>query len=109
MHYGLSLFAAYLSILALLPCSDALPVIPEAAPARVHAQNSEHEHDEDHEDHCTLFCVCSCCSAFLDVPPTLVTFDLEDPLSPTGKTEPRFTPRWKVEEITTDNWQPPRA
>lgn len=109
MNNGLLLFTLYLSALAFVPCSDDLPVIPQDAPVSVHAHDSEHEHEQDHEDHCTPFCYCSCCSVFVDVPPSLMAFDTPDPLPPPGKTEPRFVPRWKALEFAALSWQPPRA
>lgn len=110
MHYGLSLFVVYLLILALIPCSDELAVISEAAPAHMHAQNSEHEHpDSDHEDHCTPFCICACCGAVLDAPPTLLTLEEEPiPLPPKSSTQPRAVPNWTPGSYADGNWQPPR-
>ncbi|TXF89275.1 hypothetical protein FUA23_11025 [Neolewinella aurantiaca] len=110
MHHHILLFAVYLMALALVPCQDEYAIVAPNAPASVHAANSEHEHDDDseHQDHCTPFCICACCGAVLDAPPTLLTMAEGEPLPPKGNTQPTSVPNLNPGIFASASWQPPR-
>ncbi|SEQ57099.1 hypothetical protein [Neolewinella agarilytica] len=112
MRHHILLFAVYLMALALVPCQDEYALVAPDAPAAVHAANSEHEHhdDSEHQDHCTPFCICACCGAFLDSPTELLPQIVAAlPLPPAGTTQPAYSPTWKPLQYASGNWQPPRA
>ncbi|MBC6995058.1 hypothetical protein QWY85_12040 [Neolewinella lacunae] len=104
------ILSLYILLLAFVPCQDNFFLISNEAPAAVHAENPEHEHpDSEHEDHCTPFCICACCGAVLDAPPTLLTLEEEPtPLPPKGSTLPRAVQNWNPGSYANGSWQPPR-
>ncbi|WP_197494066.1 hypothetical protein [Lewinella sp. 4G2] len=93
-----------------MPCQDGRIPVSQDAPAHVHAADPEHEHpDSEHEDHCTPFCICACCGAVLDAPPTLLALEEEPtPLPPKGSTQPRAVQNWNPGSYADGSWQPPR-
>jgi hypothetical protein len=103
------IFSLYIILLAFVPCQDNFSLVPNEAPASAHAQDSEHEHPaSDHEDHCTPFCICACCGAVIDAPPTLFTLAEAQPLPPKGSTQPNATQNLNPGLFAKDSWQPPR-
>ena len=112
MRWQIILFAAYLFSLALVPCGDnGVVVLASDAPTVMHQVNPDHQHqDSEHQDHCTLFCVCACCSAVVGTPPASLDLYAEIvPLPPAGKTVPTFTRHWTPQLAADGTWQPPRA
>lgn len=99
----------YIFLLAFIPCQDNFSLIPNEAPASVHADHPEHDpQDSEHEDHCTPFCICACCGAVLDAPPTLLTLEEAQPLPPKGNTQPQAIKHWNPGIFADSSWQPPR-
>ena len=111
MRWQIILFAAYLFSLALVPCGDTEVVITDDSPALLHEVNPDHEHrDSEHQDHCTPFCICSCCSVVVGTPPAGAAFSSTSmPLPPTGKTVPTHHRHWTPLVSADGTWQPPRA
>lgn len=103
-------FSLYITFLGLLPCQDSLAFVSNDTPASVHVETSDHEHrDSEDEDDCTPFCICACCGAILDVPPTLLSLAEVVPLPPTGATKPDFSHSWNPGIFVDGSWQPPRV
>ncbi|WP_420457811.1 DUF6660 family protein [Neolewinella sp.] len=111
MRWQIILFAAYLFSLALVPCGDAEAVMANDSPALLHEDSPDHEHrDSDHRDHCTPFCICSCCSVVVGTPPAIAAFfPVPAPVPPIGKTVPSFSRNWTPLLSADASWQPPRA
>lgn len=109
MRLATQIFSLYILLLAFVPCQDNFSLIPNEAPASVHADNPEHEHPaSEHEDHCTPFCICACCGAVLDAPPTLLTLEEDQHLPPKGSTQPKAVQNWNPGIFADGSWQPPR-
>jgi hypothetical protein len=76
------IFALYILSLAVMPCKDFHPVLNEAPHATEyhaeHEPNDTHDHNEDSDNHCSPFCICTCCH-------TSINFELS------FKTSPDFT------------------
>lgn len=53
-----SLLSVYLLVLMVLPCNDAHAQTETVS----HTQLSQIHNDEHHEDFCTPFCICACCT-----------------------------------------------
>lgn len=103
------IFSLYVILLALVPCQDNFSLVPNDAPAYVHAEDPEHEHPTpEHEDHCTPFCICACCGAVLDAPPKLFILEEVLPLPPKGSTQPNAVQNWNSGIFTNDSWEPPK-
>ena len=111
MQPSMLLFVVYLFGMALIPCQDEQPVIAFDAPVELHEANAEHDHnDAGHQDHCTPFCVCACCSAVADAPPTLYQVaEEQQPLPPRGITQPSFVRDWNPTDLGGPNGHPPRV
>lgn len=66
-------FAVYLLYLAVYPCSDSSTCADEKKAGLEVVDISGHDHGTNELDHCTPFCICSCCStsmqatAFLNI------------------------------------------
>ncbi|WP_148233479.1 DUF6660 family protein [Pseudopedobacter saltans] len=105
MRWIATIFLFYFTVLFAVPCSDAKNSCEDAKPI---AKEQAHNHGGDHDDNCTPFCQCTCCSVSVD---TFVfishKFDIPVQLFSTKKTEIRdisFTSNY------LDNiWQPPKS
>ena len=71
-------FAAYLTLLACLPCADATVMLEHE---RVTLAEDGHDHP-DGEDHCSPLCACACCGVVSVAPPAPVTLPTEATLAP---------------------------
>ena len=112
MRWLIVIFAGYLLSLAAVPCGDnGMVMLASDAPALLHEINPDHEHQvPEHQDHCTLFCVCACCSAVVGTPPAPVDLYVDNSsLPPTGKTVPFFNRHWSPSLSGNATWQPPRV
>ena len=56
MKYILLILSVLILTMALMPCSDGHTCDETAQEISL-----EHDHSEDEKDHCSPFCVCSCC------------------------------------------------
>lgn len=59
VKFFITIFSIYITVLAIMPCTDAATCEKE-----VHTENAtahQHNHREDDTDSCSPFCVCSCC------------------------------------------------
>lgn len=54
------ILAVIILMLAVTPCSDG-----ETCDDQQVAMTFEHDHSQDHNDHCTPFCTCLCCGAHI--------------------------------------------
>jgi hypothetical protein len=98
---------AYLTTLSLVGCQDYGPS-PAFSATEVSDSHQQPE-PEEHQDHCTPFCICACCGAVLDAPPIAPKLTERDPLPPPGKTAPAYTTSWSPGLYAGDDWQPPRV
>ncbi|RQO30144.1 hypothetical protein DBR32_11195 [Taibaiella sp. KBW10] len=63
MKYSTFFFALYLLVLSLVPCSDMYNECNRKVETKAAISIAEtHDHNNDQEDICSPFCVCSCCS-----------------------------------------------
>lgn len=60
MKFFTLIFSIYLLAISMLPCGDANNECNTTAPQTETTQN--HSHKTDHNDVCSPFCICSCCS-----------------------------------------------
>ena len=65
MNRLLVLLAAYLCVLATMPCADDLLVNQQQQAV----QSLDNTADSHHQDECSIFCVCNCCGHFATVSP----------------------------------------
>ena len=70
MKFFILIFSIYLLALSLVPCSDAFN---ECQSIDVEYSN-DHDHESDHDDHCTPFCSCSCCGTSMISNSVLIPF-----------------------------------
>ena len=111
MKWTIHIFTVYMFALALVPCGDGGGGIAEMMS---HFFEIEHQVFSDHDqhsntcndDHCSPFCVCSCCSTAVDSPVRL-TIELSSP-APVTETVPSFVPNLLPSSFLTSIWQPPR-
>ncbi len=105
------IFTIYILALSFVPCSDGGGGMVEIVK---HFFGVEHHHVSDHEQHskdcgddaCTPFCVCSCCSIAVDIPPKLF-FKVEYLPPILSKLQTSFSD-FIPSSFHTSIWQPPR-
>ncbi|MFH6935933.1 MULTISPECIES: DUF6660 family protein [Flavobacterium] len=59
MRWKTTILLVYILGLLAVPCSDVYNTCLEAKSQK---KELAHNHNQDHDDHCTPFCQCSCCS-----------------------------------------------
>jgi len=57
----------YITALSVVPCTDGMPQTSHSSNTEVSAAEHDHNHS-DHQDSCTLFCVCACCGTMITMP-----------------------------------------
>jgi hypothetical protein len=65
MKWFTAIWAFYLMVLSIVPCSDAHNLC-NTTQATMAAEQT-HRHDQDKDDICTPFCHCSCCSVSIAI------------------------------------------
>ncbi|MBL0745081.1 DUF6660 family protein [Chryseolinea lacunae] len=98
------ILAFYLLLLACYPCSDA-EACPDNNASTVSIFTPYHQHIPGEPDHCSPFCICSCCAS--SVP--LTTAHAVVPASPEHNSS--FVTPYLDKHILhsqTSIWQPPR-
>jgi len=71
-HFLTAFLSAYLLILMVLPCNDAHAQTKDVS----QTQFSQVQADQHHEDFCTPFCICSCCTTPIIVTQPAVIFEV---------------------------------
>ncbi|MCC6688062.1 MAG: hypothetical protein IT268_03305 [Saprospiraceae bacterium] len=56
------LFSFYILALSVVPCTDQAGCGFQTEQTDNHSKEEGHHHDSESKDHCTPFCVCTCCS-----------------------------------------------
>lgn len=64
MRWFLTIFAFYITVLAVIPCND---VENQWENGTELATDTEHNHDHDSDDTCTPFCCCTCCGIQMNI------------------------------------------
>lgn len=68
--------ACYITLLACMPCADAMPMMQSShdteitefdLDGEVTSDDTAHTHDHEHHDTCTPFCVCLCCGLSINI------------------------------------------
>lgn len=111
MKRATQFFTIYILFLSLIPCSDGGSGIVEIA---MHLFGVTHQEYSDHEqhsntcgdDHCSTFCICSCCSSAVDFPAKLPLL-FKSP-APLPGTTPSFFSNIIHSSFTFPVWQPPK-
>ena len=105
MRWVATIFLFYFMALFTVPCSDAKNSCKDDKPV---AKEQTHSHNRDHDDNCTPFCLCTCCSVSID---TFVfiphKFNIPIQTFSTKKTAIRdilFTSNY-----LSNIWQPPKS
>ncbi|MCB0676845.1 MAG: hypothetical protein KDC30_09175 [Saprospiraceae bacterium] len=110
MNWISAILSVYLLALALLPCADeaGCDASIDFARAALEATGGEaHDHGSGCADHCSPFCLCSCCQLTIRVPgkPLLYT----PPTRPGIPDPPIFEPLSQGLTVVNNIWQPPRS
>lgn len=61
------LFTMYVLALAVYPCSDKETCADERKTGITFITVTDHDHTSSEVDHCTPFCICSCCAAHIQL------------------------------------------
>ena len=94
--------AAYLFILALLPCADEGIYMHKAKTLDIHAHETDHNHQHDV---CSAMCACSCCGTITHIQDlTVFVFDIKE-IYQVLKI-PQITHRFQGYRLSV--WQPPK-
>ena len=97
------ILAAYLTLLACLPCADATVMLEHE---RATLAEDGHDHP-DGEDTCTTFCFCACCGTLAPEPPSVLRLiDAKTPEQPS--TKPTVRTRLLSSLEPAPDGQPPR-
>ena len=97
------ILAAYLTLLACLPCADAAVMLEHE---RVTLAEDGHDHP-DGADHCSPLCLCACCGVVSVAPPAPLSLPTEATLVPEAATPTAVTPDLVSVSAPPDG-QPPR-
>jgi hypothetical protein len=62
-----SLIAIYILALSVYPCSDQETCADERIQGSTVVNVQDHNHTSEESDHCTPFCICSCCAAHIQL------------------------------------------
>lgn len=99
------LYTLYITCLACYPCTDSQTCVDEVKSSIVVIDTEGHEHSDAEQDHCSPFCICSCCRAQIQQPSyyffdfhavrlIALRYDLNTP---------------HIQTISASIWQPPRT
>jgi hypothetical protein len=99
------LFTLYLACLAVYPCSDQHSCADEKKAGITIVDTTDHDHDANESDHCTPFCICSCCSTSMQAT-ALLNIDLQQTTHNTV-----FIPYREnyIPNTSHSIWQPPKS
>lgn len=89
--------------LSLIPCADESMAIHKDE-IKAEISKATHQHDVPHEDICSPFCHCACCSAVTIIP--FITIDNARPV--TDIQIKAAVLRTDITHITLPVWQPPQ-
>ena len=97
------ILAAYLTLLACLPCADAAVMLEHE---RVTLAEDGHDHP-DGADHCSPLCLCACCGVVSVAPPAPLSLQME--AAPTAQAiTPVAVTRALLSVSAPPDGQPPR-
>lgn len=71
-HFFTTFLSAYLLILMVLPCNDA----HAQSGTILETQFAQLQNDQHHEDFCTPFCICSCCTTPIILAQAAIIFEV---------------------------------
>lgn len=71
------IFSIYILALSIMPCSDAFNDCNRITTVR--ESTLAHNHQSDHNDFCSPFCTCSCCSISVYPNANFVSFSIAKP------------------------------
>jgi hypothetical protein len=99
------IFTLYLACLAVYPCSDRYTCADEKKAGITIVDTTDHDHDANESDHCTPFCICSCCSTSMQAT-ALLNIDLQQTTHNTV-----FIPYREnyIPNSSHSIWQPPKS
>ncbi|TPD65707.1 DUF6660 family protein [Flavobacterium microcysteis] len=101
-HFLTSFLSVYLLVLMILPCNDV-----HAQPQTVsHTQISQLENEQHHEDFCTPFCICACCTTPIIIHSAIV-FDMAPHFDNSYTKTPSFY-KPVTSSFFGSIWQPPQ-
>lgn len=100
------ILAVYIFLSALYPCRDSDLNVDEIKGAVEIVADHDHSHSGTETDICTPFCICSCCSAHINLV-YIDTVDTEEPQHNTLLIS-RYIERPMLDPGTSI-WQPPRT
>ncbi|MGH9948889.1 MAG: DUF6660 family protein [Pyrinomonadaceae bacterium] len=106
------IFVAYLLVLSVQPCTDSLlPLDNQGHETQKvsHLDPTSQDSDDNSNDNCSPFCVCSCCGS--NPAPTIVyAFPVTTPISREASGEVFSQYKTPYESTRSFSiWQPPRA
>ena len=100
------IFSIYILALSVMPCSD---VYNDCKSDTALAQSSQsHNHKSDHNDVCSPFCTCTCCSVSANPQFTPFVVKVAKPLVTTKLTFPNRD-FFFVSNFYGNIWQPPKV
>ena len=112
MKWTIHIFTIYMFALSLVPCGDGgggIVVVANHFFGIEYQDVSDHDQHSNtcHDDHCSPFCVCSCCSTALDSP---VKLALEISFAvPITEAAPAFACNLLPSSFLSSIWQPPKS
>jgi hypothetical protein len=100
------IFAIYILFLSVSPCNDQeIHADEQNSETGISITNANHNHNDDAEDACTPFCICSCCAASIQLT-HITSISFAPPIHNTAVNTAYF------EKPLLSNiksiWQPPR-
>lgn len=100
------IFAVYILLLSVYPCSDNDTCADEQKIGITQIDTGSHHHTNSEQDLCTPFCICACCAAHIKL-----TFLANTDLAGVIHNTKVITPYIEKQALSNNNhiWQPPRA
>ncbi len=105
MKFFTYIFGIYILALSIMPCSDVYNV--SKSNAEVTISENSHEHKTDHNDRCSPFCTCACCSIAANPKFAAFKIHIEKSIVTSKITFPRRDFSF-VSNYFGSIWQPPK-
>lgn len=99
------IFSIYILALSVMPCSDAYNDCESDTTYKEYSQ--AHNHSTDHNDNCSPFCTCTCCSTTANPKFTPLKFQITKPIVSSKITYPIRDFSF-ISNYCGNIWQPPK-
>ena len=106
MKFFTFIFAIYIMVLSVIPCSD---VHNECSDTKANTELAHnHDNQQDQDDNCSPFCFCACCGTSVIVLDSL-PLSLQVPVFFPTTTKVALRSFFFVSNFYGDIWQPPKV